>query len=108
MSVSINAQTPDSCYVYMQLTFIPTLGKYGACIVMYGNDSNDHEVTDENGNEVRFISFINAINYFSLHGWNMIESYFKPDSIGGKVATLKKKVSLSEAQKVSAVNIKNK
>lgn len=100
VSQEVFAQT-DSCYVYTQIRWDATPTKYVAKI--QDEKGNFNIPTDDSGNKLYFNSIMNAINYYSSKGWELIEMYYPKgimlESDKDQCAIIKKKLPINEAEK---------
>lgn len=98
------AYAQDSCYVYTQLHWEPTLSGYVAKIQL-NDEGKDVDITDENGKKLTFKSFLHALNYLSTKGWEYVEdSPIRVDEAlwlksKERIALIRKRMSVEEAKK---------
>lgn len=93
----------DSCYVYTQIHWAPAMTKYVAQIQDEKGEFNIP--TDDSGKKLYFYSIMNAINYYSSKGWELVDLYYrKGDQISElqQYAIIKKKMSKSESEKYTS------
>lgn len=97
-AVCLKAQ--DACYVYTYLHWAPAATKYVAKLQL-NNDEEDHDILDAEGNKLAFSSMINALNYMTTQGWELVELYKKnPDNGYAKLeqyALIRKLMPVNEA-----------
>ena len=62
----------DECYRYAMVSFEGASSrKYAIYIQEGGAEDSPHKMTDENENEINFPTWIDALNYMSLQGWEI-------------------------------------
>ena len=62
----------DECYRYAMVSFEgASLRKYYIRIQEGGAEDTPRKMTDENENEINFPTWIDALNYMSLQGWEI-------------------------------------
>lgn len=62
----------DECYQYAMVSFLgASAKKYAIYIQEGGAVDSPHKLTDENENELNFPTWIDALNYMSLQGWEI-------------------------------------
>lgn len=93
-------EKPDSCYIYGYLRWEPTSTKYVAKIEL-GPGKKSADIIDADGTKIFFQSFLNALNYMSSKGWEVMEiSKKNPDNNTftlEQYAIIRKKMGLDEA-----------
>lgn len=94
----------DSCYVYTQIRWSATPLKYVAKVQDVKGDFD--VIKDDNGNKLYFNSIMNAINYYSTNGWELLEMYYPKDMISStdkdQCAVIRKKMPKAEAEKYAS------
>lgn len=62
----------DECYQYAMVSFLgASAKKYAIYIQEGGAVDSPHKLTDENENELNFPTWIDALNYMSIKGWEI-------------------------------------
>jgi len=94
----------DSCFVYGYLRWSPSLTKYSAKLQM-GPDDDLTDVLSDNGEKLKFHTFLNAVNYMSMTGWEILEiSPVNPDKgtfVKEQYAIIRKLMPKADAAKYS-------
>lgn len=99
----------DSCYVYTQLHWAPAATKYVAKMQL--NDKDADEDITENGEKVSFYNILHALNYLSVHGWELVQlSPKNPENTPGankeQFAIIRKLMPIEEAKKYASPKTK--
>ena len=98
---TINAAAPaDSCIVYGYLRWSPSAIKYSAKLEL-GPGRDLENIMSAKGEKLKFQSFLNALNYMSSQGWDVVE-ISKPNPEHNsftqeQYAIIRKKMSKDEA-----------
>lgn len=71
---NVYAQQIDSCYVYAQIEYIPSIRP--GVKIQAGSSKIFEKIVDKEGNEIKFVTLINALNYFSMQGWELVQMYY--------------------------------
>lgn len=93
-------EPPDSCMVYGYLRWSPSVTKYSAKLEL-GPGRDLEEIVSATGDKLKFQSFLNALNYMSSQGWDVVEiSKLNPEHntfTQEQYAIIRKKMSKDEA-----------
>lgn len=104
-SIMVAQEKNDSCYVYGYLHWSPSMTKYTAKIQL-GPDDELTDIVSKSGDKLKFKSFLNALNYMSMEGWEVIEiSPRNPDQntfTKEQYAIIRKFMTKSHAKKYSS------
>lgn len=98
---SFAAEPADSCLVYGYLWWSAGATKYSAKIEL-GPGSDRKDIISPSGDKLKFASFLNAINYMSSQGWEIIEvskvnPYNSTITLAEQYAIIRRKMSADEA-----------
>lgn len=104
---SIAAERSETCYVYGYLRWVSKIAKYSAKLDFGVEAMSDIE--NDKGEKLKFVSFLNALNYMSSNDWEVIEvSFGNPNhseaytDAAEKYALIRKKMTKAEAAKYSS------
>lgn len=94
------AEPADSCMVYGYLRWSPSAVKYSAKLEL-GPGRDLEDIKSTTGDKLKFQSFLNALNYMSSEGWDVVEiSPLNPENNSftqEQYAIIRKKMSKGEA-----------
>ena len=96
----IAAEPIDSCMVYGYLRWTPSATKYAAKLEL-GPGKDLEDIKNSSGEKLIFQSFLNALNYMSSEGWEVLEiSPLNPENNSftkEQYAIIRKKMMRTEA-----------
>lgn len=96
LSVNANPKSSDKkvYYRYSHVSFDTKRGKYVIYLQEGGSQDDPIPMTDDNGNMLQFPTWIDAMNYLSLQGWEVVAHQDGVEIF--KMWILKKEVSQEE------------
>lgn len=95
-SLNSSAQPSDKkvYYRYSHVSFETKRGLYVIYLQEGGSQDNPIPMTDDNGNMIQFPTWIDAMNYLSLQGWEVVAHQDGVEIF--KMWVLKKEVTIDE------------
>lgn len=103
VGIFLDAQTPDSCYVYTNLHWRPGSFRYKAQIQL-NPQTKDMDIVNENGEVLVFESLFHALNFYSAQGWELVDvSRKNPENNGNyeeQYAVIRKMFPTEEAKRL--------
>jgi hypothetical protein len=106
LSINVNAQSSDKkvYYRYSHVSFDTKRGMYVIYLQEGGSEDDPIPMTDDNGNMLKFPTWIDAMNYLSLQGWEVVTHQAGEEIY--KMWILKKEVSQEELKELVKDNMR--